>query len=234
MSILGLFLFNPGAYPWRRHTVYFTQEQLPAAVYKQQKRGQAKGQGQQLKRLVPDRQVKTSLLKKRSFFPWVSTEDLAQSSQYKKTRTGQENLFKRANQLLYNVEAENPGRKMSAQAYFSNSRASKPVWLGKNVRAIYLHPRVGRTDFSQIKFNSKSAGHKFVKGYLNLNKARHSIFPLNYALAEEKPERTQRLKTEGLSNTIKNYEEATSQYYSLSERQPASLRYVPHPYYPHR
>ena len=149
ICVITLLVGSAGMYPWKRHLVYLQSGHIPAKLYKQRKRGQAKGKGQRLKRLVPNRRVKVMEMRKRYMFPWVTTKQLAQTSAYSTLRDERRVLIQRANDTIYNVNAENPGRDNFARRWFQNSRASKPMWLDKNVRPLFLYTRTG--SYSEAK-----------------------------------------------------------------------------------
>ena len=149
ICVITLLVGSAGMYPWKRHLVYLQSGHIPAKLYKQRKRGQAKGKGQRLKRLVPNRRVKVMEMRKRYMFPWVTTKQLAQTSAYSTLRDERRVLIQRANDTIYNVDAENPGRDNFARRWFQNSRASKPMWLDKNVRPLFLYTRTG--SYSEAK-----------------------------------------------------------------------------------
>lgn len=153
ICVITLLVGSAGMYPWKRHLVYLQSGHIPTKLYKQRKRGQAKGKGQRLKRLVPNRRVKVMEMRKRYMFPWVTTKQLAQTSAYATLRDERRILVQRANETVYNVDAENPGRENFARRWFQNSRASKPMWLDKNVRPLFLYTRTGR--YSEDKLGEK-------------------------------------------------------------------------------
>nr|AID67889.1 hypothetical chloroplast RF1 [prasinophyte sp. MBIC10622] len=153
ICVITLLVGSAGMYPWRRHLVYLQSGHIPTKLYKQRKRGQAKGKGQRLKRLVPNRRVKVMEMRKRYMFPWVTTKQLAQTSAYATLRDERRILVQRANETVYNVDAENPERGSFARRWFQNSRASKPMWLDKNVRPLFLYTRTGR--YSEDKLGEK-------------------------------------------------------------------------------